>query len=66
MPYKVIQWATGYTGFYALKYALLNPSLEVVGLKCFSAEKAGRAASIRPRPSCRPRPDARLFSTCHR
>src|ERR1700747_3096885 len=45
MPrYKVIQWATGYTGIYALKYILLNPALELVGLKVFSAEKAGRDA----------------------
>jgi len=44
MRYKVIQWATGYTGIYALKYALLNPSLDVVGLKCFTPEKAGRDA----------------------
>ncbi len=44
MPYKVIQWATGYTGIYALKYILNNPALELVGLKCFSPEKAGRDA----------------------
>jgi len=42
--YKVIQWATGYTGIYALKYILLNPALELVGLKCFSADKVGKDA----------------------
>jgi 2,4-diaminopentanoate dehydrogenase len=42
--YKVIQWATGYTGIFALKYILLNPALELVGLKVFSADKAGKDA----------------------
>jgi 4-hydroxy-tetrahydrodipicolinate reductase len=44
MVYKVVQWATGYTGIYALKYILHNPALELVGLKCFSPEKAGKDA----------------------
>ena len=43
-PYKVVQWTTGYTGIYALKYILLNPALKLVGLKCFSAEKVGKDA----------------------
>jgi hypothetical protein len=42
--YKVIQWATGYTGIFALKYILLNPALELVGLKVFGAGKAGKDA----------------------
>ena len=42
--YKVIQWATGYTGIFALKYILLNPALELVGLKVFSEDKAGHDA----------------------
>ena len=25
MPYKVIQWSTGYTGKFSLKYILNNP-----------------------------------------
>jgi 4-hydroxy-tetrahydrodipicolinate reductase len=44
MTYKVVQWATGYTGIYALKYILNNPALHLVGLKCFSPEKAGKDA----------------------
>lgn len=41
MTYKVIQWSTGYTGTFSLKYILNNPGLELVGVKCFSAEKEG-------------------------
>ena len=44
MAYRVIQWATGYTGIYALKYILNNPALELVGLKCFNADKHGKDA----------------------
>lgn len=44
MPYKVIQWSSGYTGRYALQYILGNPSLQLVGLKCFSAAKEGQDA----------------------
>jgi 2,4-diaminopentanoate dehydrogenase len=44
MTYSVIQWATGYTGMFALKYILWNPALRLVGLKCFSADKAGKDA----------------------
>ena len=42
--YKVVQWATGYTGIYALKYILLNPALQLVGLKVFSADKVSKDA----------------------
>ena len=44
MPYKIIQWTTGYTGAYALKYILRNPALKLVGLKCFTENKAGKDA----------------------
>ena len=30
--YKVIQWATGYTGIYSLQYILQNPALQLLGL----------------------------------
>jgi hypothetical protein len=43
-PLKVIQWATGYTGAFALRYVLGNPGLELVGLRCYSEGKAGRDA----------------------
>ena len=42
--YKVIQWTTGYTGIYALKYILLNPALQLVGLRCYSGSKIGKDA----------------------
>ena len=42
--YKVIQWATGYTGMYSLKYILLNPALQLVGLRCYTPGKIGRDA----------------------
>jgi len=42
--HKVIQWATGFTGMYALKYILLNPQLELVGLRCYSPAKIGKDA----------------------
>ena len=41
MPYKVIQWSTGYTGTFSLKYILNNPGLQLVGVKCFSPAKEG-------------------------
>ena len=42
--HKVIQWTTGYTGIYALKYILLNPALQLVGLRCYSDSKIGKDA----------------------
>lgn len=42
--YKVIQWATGFTGMFALKYILLNPQLDLVGLRCYSPAKIGKDA----------------------
>lgn len=41
---RVIQWSTGFTGRFALQYLIRNPGLELVGLKCFGAEKEGRDA----------------------
>lgn len=43
-PYRVIQWGVGYTGAYALRYILMHPRLELVGVKCFSKAKEGRTA----------------------
>jgi 2,4-diaminopentanoate dehydrogenase len=40
-PLKVIQWATGYTGKYALGYILDNPHLQLVGVRCYSEDKVG-------------------------
>jgi len=42
--YRVIQWGAGYTGFYSLKFILMNPQLELVGIKCHTAAKEGRTA----------------------
>ena len=46
MPYRVIQWSTGYTGRFALKYVLNNPNLELVGVKCFGSDKQGVDAGV--------------------
>ena len=43
MPTKVIQWGAGYAGAYGLRYLINNPAYEVVGVKCFTAAKGGRA-----------------------
>jgi 4-hydroxy-tetrahydrodipicolinate reductase len=42
--YRIIQWGAGYIGYYALRYILSNPKLELVGLKCHTAEKEGKTA----------------------
>lgn len=42
--YKVIQWATGYTGIFSLRYILRNPALELVGLRCYTPGKLGKDA----------------------
>ena len=42
--YRVIQWGVGYTGSYSLRYILSNPQIELVGVKCFSADKEGKHA----------------------
>ena len=42
--YKVIQWATGVVGTAALKGILRHPKLELVGVKVYSDEKAGKDA----------------------
>ena len=42
--YKVVQWATGYTGIFSLKYILMNPALELVGLRCYNPSKIGKDA----------------------
>ncbi|SCW66606.1 hypothetical protein SAMN02927924_01954 [Sphingobium faniae] len=43
-PIRVVQWGLGYIGTPAIRYILDNPSLELVGMKCFTPEKAGRTA----------------------
>jgi hypothetical protein len=42
--YQVAQWATGVVGSSALKGILRHPRLELVGVKVYSDEKAGRDA----------------------
>src|SRR5205807_5330393 len=44
MPYKVIQWATGNVGHFALRGIIEHPELELVGLLVHSADKAGKDA----------------------
>lgn len=42
--YRVIQWGAGYTGYYSIKYVLMNPKLELVAIKCHTEEKEGKTA----------------------
>jgi len=42
--YRVIQWGAGYLGTIALRFLLNSRDLELVGVKCFTEEKAGRTA----------------------
>lgn len=42
--YKVIQWATGVVGTAALKGVIRHPRLELVGVKVYSDDKAGKDA----------------------
>lgn len=44
MPYRVIQWATGNVGRYALPAIIRDPRLELVGLIVHNPDKAGRDA----------------------
>jgi hypothetical protein len=44
MTYKVIQWATGNVGHYALKATIENPDLGLVGVKVYNPAKAGMDA----------------------
>ena len=52
MAIKVIQWGTGYTGAFALRYLINNPAYELVGVKCVTAAKdgvdAGQIAGLAP------------------
>jgi hypothetical protein len=52
VPTKVIQWGTGYTGAFALRYLLNNPAYELVGVKCVTEGKegvdAGQIAGLAP------------------
>ena len=43
-PYKVFQWASGGVGAHTIRIALERPSLELVGLHVFSADKTGQDA----------------------
>ena len=42
--YRVVQWATGVVGSAALRGVLDHPELELVGVKVYADEKAGRDA----------------------
>lgn len=44
MAYRVIQWGTGGVGTLALREILLNPLFQLVGVKVYSAVKAGKDA----------------------
>ncbi|PQM47963.1 hypothetical protein [Mycobacterium talmoniae] len=44
MSYKVIQWATGEVGSLCLREILRRPDLELVGLRVYNPDKAGRDA----------------------
>lgn len=44
MAYKVIQWATGSVGTWALREVIRNPDLELVGLRVYNPAKVGRDA----------------------
>ena len=54
MAYRVIQWATGATGTYALRSIIQNSNTELVGLYVHSAEKTGVDAGdlCRLKPAC--------------
>jgi 2,4-diaminopentanoate dehydrogenase len=41
MTYKIIVWGPGFIGTRALKYIADHPSMELVGVKCFSDAKDG-------------------------
>jgi hypothetical protein len=41
MSYRVIQWATGATGTYALRSVIQHPDMELVGLYVYSRQKIG-------------------------
>ncbi|WP_157215731.1 NAD(P)H-dependent amine dehydrogenase family protein [Flavisphingomonas formosensis] len=43
-PIRIIQWGLGGVGSIALREMLSNPMFEVIAVKAFSAEKAGRDA----------------------
>ena len=44
MTYRVIQWATGAKGMYALREVIRHPDLELAGLRVYGAEKIGQDA----------------------
>src|ERR1700704_3625662 len=44
MVYRVVQWATGSVGRVALREILKNPEFELVGVKVYGADKAGKDA----------------------
>lgn len=44
MKYRVVQWATGSVGSWALRQIIEHPDLELVGVWVSSAAKDGRDA----------------------
>ncbi|SCW53608.1 4-hydroxy-tetrahydrodipicolinate reductase [Sphingobium faniae] len=44
--YKVIQWGAGYVGVPTLQYILMNPHLELVGVRVYTDEKDGKDAGV--------------------
>ena len=41
-PLRVIQWATGVVGRHAIAAITAHPDLELVGVRVYSEDKAGR------------------------
>jgi hypothetical protein len=46
MTYRVIQWATGAKGMYALREVIRHPDLELVGLRVYGPAKVGQDAGV--------------------
>lgn len=44
MTRSIIQWGSGAVGRHSLRYVLGHPELELVGLRCYTADKSGRDA----------------------
>jgi len=42
MGYRIIQWGTGNVGKHSLRCIIERPDMELVGLKVYSEEKAGK------------------------
>ena len=43
-PYKIVVWATGAIGKYAIKATARHPDMQLVGVRVYSEAKAGKNA----------------------